>query len=149
MKYLSSLPCVLPVYVCNDAVHDLSVLCTYEIMCVCKTSLATSTRLLCSFLCIVTIHVSIVYSLYAMCVIALMYCVLCRALSESNRHFAAALNYFIILATLTCFLDIALSSLEKWRYVREFVCVCVCVCVCVAGDTLCCTMLCIACAIGS
>ena len=66
----------------------------------------------------------------------LLWCVvLCREQCQKNQNFAAAVNFFIIFATLTCFLDIALSSLEEWRCVQACMCVCkdayVCV-VCVA-----------------
>ena len=59
------------------------------------------------------------FTVCMMCVPPQVYCgllcVLCRVLCEKNQNFAAALNFFIILAALTCFYDIALSSLEEWR----------------------------------
>ena len=65
-----------------------------------------------------------------MCVTPQVYCgllcVLYRVLCEKNQNFAAALNLFIILAALTCFYDIALSSLEEWRLGHDLICMIVC-----------------------
>ena len=67
-----------------------------------------------------------------MCVTPQVYCgllcVLYRVLCEKNQNFAAALNLFIILAALTCFYDIALSSLEEWRLGHDLIwCVYICI----------------------